>query len=143
MTDPERIQETLRVLAETQRALVAGGGGSGRSKRAQSLLQEYSSVGAAKQYKLWKRSVCLLNCLHDVSDSELALLIVAQVKGTATDALDIIETNDTMGARAHGTDWRETQRGQRKLGLSPKTVGATINFEKVATCLDICCWSRA
>ena len=115
MTDPERIQETLRVLAETQRALVAGRGGSGRSELAQCRPQEYSGVGAAKQYKLWKRSVCLLNCLHDVSDSELALLIVAQVKGTATDALDIIETNDTMEARAMELTGEKLNEGNENL----------------------------
>ena len=58
-------------------------------------LEEDSGVGTAKHYKLWKRSVCLLECLHVVSDSELALLIV----GTAQDALDTLEINNIVGSR--------------------------------------------
>ena len=71
------IQETLRGLAETQRAHAIGREGS------QTRLEEYSVVRAAKQYKLWKRLVCPVKCYHDLSDSELALLTLEQVKGTS------------------------------------------------------------
>ena len=41
----------------------------------------------------------LIKCFHNPSDSELALLIVDQVKGSAKDALDILQINDSMGSR--------------------------------------------
>ena len=60
--------------------------------------EEHSGVGAVKQYKLWERSVCPTECFHDLSDSGLAVLIAGQVKGTAKDALDIVEINGIMGS---------------------------------------------
>ena len=48
--DPQRFQETLRVLAETA-ALVAGPEGSGRRKLAQFRIEEHSGVGTAQEYK--------------------------------------------------------------------------------------------
>ena len=38
----------------------------------------------------------LMKFFHDLWDSELALLIVAQVQGTAKGAVDIVETNDIV-----------------------------------------------
>ena len=36
----------------------------------------------------------MVKCFQELSDSELSLLIVCQVKGSANDSLDILETND-------------------------------------------------
>ena len=74
MNDTERYQETLRVIAETQRALVAGREGSGRHKLAQIRSEEDSGVDTATQYQLWRRSVLLHKCFRGHSYSELTLL---------------------------------------------------------------------
>ena len=59
-------------------------------------VEGYSGVGIAKTVQTVEGRWCLLKCVHDLSDFELALLIVDQVKGTAKDELDF-EINDIMG----------------------------------------------
>ena len=107
----DRVQETFRVLAETQRALVTGREDQDvENYHRFAWDEEYCGVGTAKQYKLWKRLVCLIICFHDLSHSKLALLIAGQVKGIAQGALDILEINVIMGSSSPcQTDWRETR----------------------------------
>ena len=93
VNDKERCQETLPVVTETQRALVAGCERPGRRKRAQIRVEAYSGVGAA--YNLRKGAVCQKKCFHDLNDSNL--LVASQSKGTAKDALDLHEINDSVG----------------------------------------------
>ena len=49
MNDMDRVQETLRAIAETQRALVTGCEGSGRRTFARIRQEEHDGVGTAKQ----------------------------------------------------------------------------------------------
>ena len=86
-----------RVHAETLQASFTGREASGRRNLALMRLEEYTVVGTAKHSTLWKRSVCFIKCFHDLSDSELVLLIAVQVKGTAKNFLDILEINDMQG----------------------------------------------
>ena len=59
--------------------------------------EEYSAVGTAEQYKLWRRSVCLIKCFHE--------LIAGRVKGTAKDAPNILEISEIMGSRGLKMAW--------------------------------------
>ena len=87
----------------------------GRRKWAQIRLEDCSCVGTGKHYKLWTRSAYLLLCFHDLPDSELALLIVVQVKGTAKDALDILQINDNVGSRGLDMVWQILDQSYAKL----------------------------
>ena len=55
-----------------------------------------------------KRLVYPPKCFPDLSDSELALLIVKQVRGTAKGALDILGINDIVGSTLW--TWRVRRR---------------------------------
>ena len=63
--------------------------------------------------------MCLLGCFHSLTDSPLAVFIVSQVKGTAKDALDILEINDIMGSR--GSEKRGQILDQADAKLTGKT----------------------
>ena len=78
----------------------------GRRNVALIWLEECSRVGTTKQHKLWKRSECLTKCFHNFSDSELALLFVDPVKGTAKAALDILAVNDAVRSRGLEMVWQ-------------------------------------
>ena len=92
-------KENPRGIGETQRALAVGHEESRCGHEAQIRPQEQSSVGTAKEYKLWKRSVCLNICFRDLSSSEHPLQIVEHVMRTAKDALDIFEIIDIVLSR--------------------------------------------
>ena len=94
LNDTEKFEETLRVVAEAPVSACRW------TRDAQVRWVECSSVCFAKQNELWKRSVCMhKKCFHDLSDSELALLLVGQAKGTVKNVPDIPEVTDVVGDR--------------------------------------------
>ena len=58
--------------------------------------------------------MCLAKCFHDLSDSEPALLIAEQVKGTAKDVLAICEINNMMGSRGLEMVWQILDQAHAK-----------------------------
>ena len=68
MNDVERLQETLRVMAEAQRALVTGREGSGRRLKCRYSKTIRTFVGTAKTIQTLEKV--------GLSDSEVASLIV-------------------------------------------------------------------
>ena len=70
--------------------------------------------GCSKTVQTLELSVCQLECVRDLSDSELASPIVGQVQRTAEDALVIIQIKDFVGSRGSEMVWQILDQAQAK-----------------------------
>ena len=71
----------------------------------QTRLEEHSSVGTAKQYRLRRRSACPIQCFRELSDCGRG----------AKDALDILTINDRTGSLVLETVWQMLAQTRAKL----------------------------
>ena len=76
----DSVQDILRILAQTQRGLVAGRGAEGGGRRkllANFKLDEFHGgrTVSSYAYRNWKKSVEIQQQLYQLSDQELALVI--------------------------------------------------------------------
>ena len=100
------LQPILRAVAVTQRQMEGQHAGSDCRKLEHMCPKENSGAGTTKQNKCCKRSANLTRQLHGLTDQELALLIVSQLKGTAKDLVDILEVEDLEGSAGHQMVWQ-------------------------------------
>ena len=88
------IQDISRILAQTQRDLVAGRKGEGNRRRlfANIKIDEFhrGRTVSSYAYRNWKKSVEVQQQLHQLSDQELALVIYSQVKGKTKQLLEVL-----------------------------------------------------
>ncbi len=106
---PAWLPEVLRTLAETQRAIQpqhtghgnGNGNGSSSSYQKQRMLTQIKiddfsggKTVTTKQYHAWKKSIGIKQRLHNLTDKELGLILLDQVKGEAKVLLDVLDVED-------------------------------------------------
>ena len=92
----------LSMMAKTQRDLAAqrAGGGGPREEHKKNLasikIEEFcgDKGTSAYAYRQWKKSVEVTKRLHSLSDQDLAMIMYAQLKGTAKKRVEILELQD-------------------------------------------------
>ena len=97
------------MFAKTQRQVV-GREGSGRGKLTNTRLEQQPGAGSLKQYKHWKRSANVTQQLYGIADSDVSGLIASQLKGSATEAVDMSVVEDLEGLQGLQVLWEILER---------------------------------
>ena len=112
------IQDILRILAQTQRDLVAGRKGEGNRRKLLANIKIDEFYGgrtvSSYAYRNWKKSVEVQQQLHQLSDQELALVIYSQVKGKAKQLLEVLTISDLLQDDALEMVWSLLDKSHEK-----------------------------
>ena len=97
----EDVQQILRLIAQTQLQLAnatTGGGGGGKSRILASVkipnFEGAQNTTSVKVYREWRKDLSLIQKLNSLTDTEVAMLLLSQLKGRAKDLIEILEVQD-------------------------------------------------
>ena len=98
--EKEDMQQILRLIAQKQLQLVKATNGSGGGGKARILASvripnfEGAQNTSAKLYREWRKDLSLIQKLNSLTDTEVAMLLLSQLKGRAKDLIELLEVED-------------------------------------------------